>query len=308
MAITLPTTSSVIGSAKKAVESLKKSVTNQIKDLTSVYSKHEDPTKGLPADLFFPDYLNDPAGKYPCIRFSTTSDPEEGKKLFCIYLPCPNGITFTDGGTYSDINLGVVGNFQAEAGRAVAAGDVGGVFNAIGKAGSQVMGLSLKEALTIASGEIAENVKEEIFFSAKKIMAPNANAKFDGNEPRTFSFTFKAVVQTEQEAKSVWNIQRVFRRYTYAAADKGSNNIILSYPPIWKIEFLIDGGVNNRIPKIYGSYLTNLTTTFNSTGPTWTVDGSPLETEITVTFKESRTLNRLDIDMLEKGMLTRGLV
>jgi hypothetical protein len=275
--------------------------------LTSVYGKHKDPTKDLPADMFFPDYLNDANGKYPCIRFSTTSDPEEGKKFFSIYLPCPASISFSDSGTYSDIDLGIIGNAQNEVARKLLAGDTGGLIKAGGNAIKQISSLTIQEALAIASEEIGEDVQEKALFAAKKIKAPNTNAKFSGNAPRTFTFTFTAIVQSETEARSIYNIQRLLRRYVYASADKGAVNIILSYPPIWRIQFLLDGLENARMPKIYGCYLQSVETTFNSKGATWMIDGSPLETAISVTFKESRTLNRMDIDMLESGSSTRGL-
>lgn len=296
----LPTSGSIISGAKKAVSSLKSSITNQIKDLGSVYGNHKDPTKDLPADMFYPDYLNDENGKYPCIRLSTVSDPEEGKKFFSIYLPCPTGIVFSDAGTYTDINLGVIGNAQNDVASKILSGDFKGLGASVKGAYDQVTSLTAAEALAIASGQIGEDVKEKALFATKKIMAPNANAQFTGNEPRTFSFNFTAVVRSKEEAQAIYNIQRLLRRYVYAGADKGAVNIILSYPPVWQIEFLLDGVENPRLPKIYGCYLTSLGTTFNSGGPTWMADGSPLQTEIAVSFKETRTLNRLDIDMLER--------
>ena len=303
MAIKIPSVSSVGTSIKNAGTNLVKSVKSQIKDLTSVYSNYKDPTKGYPADTFFPDYLNDANGKYPCIRFSTYSDPEEGKKLFSIYLPCPANITFSDSGTYDqNVNLGIIGGAQADIMRAAGSGNF---LATAGEKIGQVMSLKLSEALAIASEEISPELQDKILFAQRKIKAPNQVAQFRGNEPRSFNFSFTAVVRSESESNAIHNIHRIFRRYTYAGADKGAVNIILSYPPVWKIDFLLDGGLNGKLPKIYGCYLSSIETNFNSGQSSFMTDGSPQQVDISLTFKETRTLNRLDIDNLEKGTSDR---
>ena len=52
------------------------------------------------------------------------------------------------------------------------------------------------------------------------------------------------------------------------------------------------------LPSIFASYLQNFNATFNTTAPTWYKDGAPLEVDISMTYQESRALERNDIENL----------
>ena len=49
------------------------------------------------------------------------------------------------------------------------------------------------------------------------------------------------------------------------------------------------------MPKILTSYLTNLTTTYNSTTNAYHDDGQPVEIDMSLTFQETRALTRGDL-------------
>jgi hypothetical protein len=57
--------------------------------------------------------------------------------------------------------------------------------------------------------------------------------------------------------------------------------------------------------------LQNVTSTFNSTSPTFHTDGSPLEVDITLGYQETRALTRFDIETLghdnNRGIDSDGL-
>ena len=73
-------------------------------------------------------------------------------------------------------------------------------------------------------------------------------------------------------------------------------SIAVVYPPLFHIDFYVEGGISEYLPKIKPCYLTTLDTTFNSTSSTFHQDtGAPTEVDISLTFQEERTLVRQDL-------------
>ena len=64
---------------------------------------------------------------------------------------------------------------------------------------------------------------------------------------------------------------------------------------------MVNGGEIEHIPKIFECYLKDMTSTYNAGSNSWRVDGSPLESDLTLTFVETRALTLDDIIKLEGG-------
>ena len=86
------------------------------------------------------------------------------------------------------------------------------------------------------------------------------------------------------------------------------NFISLKYPPTWNIQFLngITGEDIPYLPKIFECYLKSLSSNFNPTANVWRQGGSPIETDVTVEFIESRALTYDDIKSLEARAFKEG--
>ena len=91
----------------------------------------------------------------------------------------------------------------------------------------------------------------------------------------------------------ITKIIKTFRENMYP---KG-NDVILTYPPIWTMKFYdgATGTENRKLPKIFQSYLTGMTATYNGTTNMFHNDGSPVETDVSVQFQETRALTLKDI-------------
>ena len=92
-----------------------------------------------------------------------------------------------------------------------------------------------------------------------------------------------------------------FREAIYpATANLGS---ILRYPPKWTIKFLekADGDAARlrSFPQLAECYLESFTTTYNGNN-SFHVDGQPVKTDISFSFKEDRSLTLDDIRKLEE--------
>ena len=144
-----------------------------------------------------------------------------------------------------------------------------------------------------------DNLANFVDFGAKQVIAPNTNTAFQNSNIRQFQFSFKMMPRDEKEAKTITEIVKRFRQNMYPMG----NDLILTYPPIWNIKFY-DGAQsaeNTKLPAIYGCYLIGMSAVYNSSGNMFHADGHPVETDVQLTFEETRALTLSDIIKLSEG-------
>jgi len=259
-------------------------------------------TRGTRPDIVFPLSLR--SKPVPFITF-TPKPPRPGTSVSgtIIHLPMPPGISFNDSMSYSSIDLGVIGQIGTEVISEVAkqtsvAEAAGAGVGAL--AGSLVNKMRKMNAAATASiiarKAGVSSVADNIDFSTRQVIAPNTNTTFQNSSVRQFQFTFKLVGKSEKEAKEIDRIISIFRIGMYP---KG-NDVILEYPAIWNIDFQIpidaeNSKPNTFIPKIFSCYLISMNAVYNGSTNLYHGDGSPIETDISLQFQETRPLTQDDI-------------
>lgn len=263
-------------------------------------------TRGGPI-FVFPRDLRSSLASYPCVQLTVSLKPNaNGKAVFKhIFLPMPpNGLSFADQGNYSTISLGIVaaaGGMDAlnkMMNSPSAANLISGVKNTGSNILNQIKNLNSGAIGTIAGTMLGQG--EGAQFAGKRIMSPNTNTTFTGNNIRSFAMRFKLVGRDKKDSESIRDIHNLLRESVYADGDNASN-IILSYPPVWSIKFLDNGKENPYIPKIFGCYLNSVTSDFNSSTNIFRPDGAPIEVDVSLGFQETRMLTRRDIAELNAG-------
>ena len=79
------------------------------------------------------------------------------------------------------------------------------------------------------------------------------------------------------------------------------NELILKYPPTFTIKFFNGSGKENKfIPAIFESYLTGMSAVYNGSTNIFHSDGSPLESDVQLTFQEIKALTREEIVALSR--------
>jgi len=266
-----------------------------------------------PANPFivFPSDLLELSGRlaFPQIEFTVQEDASGGGAFTSIYLPMPSGVSFNDGGDYGEMALGDIaagGGMDALA--KLMQGDMGGAARSAGGAiGQQYSSLTGARGKAILAATLPGVDEETAMFAQKKIKPPNQNTTFKGNNLRNFSFNFKLIANSERDTEAIARIQTTFRRYSYAGSSDDAPNVILDYPPLWKIRFLEGDRENIYLPKIFACYLESFQCTFNGEANMFRYDGSPFSIDCQLSFKETRVLTRNDIDLLAMGMSDRGI-
>lgn len=247
--------------------------------------------------IVFPESMKGQRGR-PFIGFFVKNAGGSGGYSQKIFLPFPQSVTFGDGGEYSTIEMGAMGGFMKDA-----------MDNGIGSAAKKAGNIKSSEIAALAgrfaAGSFMEDEGEEKFMAAtKKILNPNMNTTFQGNTIREFTFEFTLVGRTQGDAATIRDVHNTFREFMYPDNTPDGPNVILDYPPVWDVKFFDisgEGPINKYIPKTHECYLTNMSTTFNPSALMFRVDGSPAETSLSLTFKETRTLMRTDIVQYKAG-------
>lgn len=253
---------------------------------------------------------NRPMMRMKCVKPNTNMS--KTLKPIDIYVPIPVGITFEDGASYNDAELNILGGLAMNAARNINAGaSAGGIEGALAgalKTGQDALGTV--KTRDIVAGIVAKipgvdsEIKSGVAIGMGTTLNKNVTTEFTGVGTRNFSFTFKFVSKSEEETNVIKNIIETFRSNLYPVG----NFISLQYPPTWNIQFLngVSGEDIPYLPKIFECYLKGLSSNFNPSANVWRRGGSPIETDVTVQFVESRALTYEDIKSLEARAFQEG--
>jgi len=227
-----------------------------------------------------------------------------------IYVPIPVGITFEDGASYDNTELGFKGGATMSLARnlqgSTSAGDV--LDGIVTTATNLYASAQTKDIVALALKGVGDKLGADVRSGAQIGMGTtlnkNVTTEFSGVGTRAFSFAFKFVSKSEEETLVIKNIIETFRSNLYPMG----NFISLKYPPTWNIQFLngVSGNDIEYLPKIFECYLKGLSSNFNPTANVWRQGGSPIETDVTVQFVESRALTYEDIKSSEAKAFKEG--
>jgi hypothetical protein len=123
---------------------------------------------------------------------------------------------------------------------------------------------------------------------------PNTRAVFKSVPLREFTFSFKMLPQSQDEAREMENIVKLFREEIYPdVVTIGNAAVAYKFPNKFAIELTY--GTQAVGVQILPSYLTNMSTTYNGSSQSFYRDGKFSEIDLTLTFRESRTLSKKDV-------------
>lgn len=218
-----------------------------------------------------------------------------------LYMPI--SIVFPDGANYENFDIGFLG---AAGERALKSGNIGGAISDAVSAGVKTLSQGLSGAAgsdiaTLASVQLLKKIpgvggtfNTNAQLAARVTTNPNARVLFKGVNFREFTFQFKLIATSEKESREIKSIVDFFREEMYPESiEQAGIAVGYKYPDRFQIDMMYNG--QQVFNKLKPCYLRAVTTAFNSTQQSFHSDGTPLEIDITLTFQESRTLNKQDI-------------
>ena len=234
-----------------------------------------------------------------------------GEPVIDMYFPLT--MQFNDNAQYDNAELGAIGA-SAEALVRSGAGALASVVGAANQGVESIFDLMkgnkqlTEAALRVGAARAIDlgsflnsGVANALRLTNRAIVNPNVRALFKGVSLREFTFQFKMIPESQQEAAIAQQIVKHFRRNMYPSTfpvninDAVSADLGYQFPNLFQINFKYKGGENLRIPRMQLCYLRNVSTTVNPTGGTFRRDGQPNEIDLTLSFVEYRTLNKKDI-------------
>ena len=228
--------------------------------------------------------------------------PADGVPIMELYFP--QSLTFNDDVNYNQVDLGPAGLTGL-----AAIGNGKSLLNAVGKGVSEgvesifnlARGTLSAEAAQVAGARAAqfiprEGVRAAITTAIQTGVNPGTRLLFDKPNIRQFSFTFKLIATSAQEASQIEAIIKTFRMEMYPETINIGAGIPAGYkfPNLFKIEFNMRGA-NMKVPALQFCYLRSAQAAYNATSMTFHDDGHPTEVDLTLVFQEYRALSKQDI-------------
>lgn len=125
---------------------------------------------------------------------------------------------------------------------------------------------------------------------------PRREQIFKGVDYRTFTFTYQFFPRNEDEAKNVDNIIKMFKLHMMPEY-KDDSAFLYIYPSEFDIEYMHGSDQNRTLHKQTSCALTNIDVNYSPNGNFATfANGQPVQTDITLTFKELGLLTKKDIE------------
>lgn len=231
-----------------------------------------------------------------------------------VIMYMPTSFSFVDGVQYENATLGAAGataEAALQAGGDVAASAIAGITqgltsfkdlisgnNKLGEQGSRLLIQRVNEMLKFGKGQ----VNNAVTLQTRTIVNPNVRSIFRGVNLREFTFQFKMIATSRQEADVIDKIITHFRKELYpdiinVPIGEGGQQAGIGYvfPNAFDIQFHFGGIRNRRLPKLKECYLRNMSHTINPTGGGFRTDGQPNEVDLSLSFVEHQTLHKQDI-------------
>jgi hypothetical protein len=149
------------------------------------------------------------------------------------------------------------------------------------------------------SGGLFSGVAGNALIAGGRIANPATKLLFRSPSLRQLQLDFKLTPTSQKEALEITKIISVFRQAAYPELDGKAFNALYMIPNLFNIKFAFknkDGNANPYMIQFKKCYLTQVTTTYNGSGvPAFFKDGSPIETNLTLTFQETETNSSFDI-------------
>jgi len=237
----------------------------------------------------YPETLRSKADSFkgfPHVSFEMVQRASENVK---VHLYVPQGFSVPDSASYGTLDLGTLGSADKDTEVTEEQADD----LALLKAGKFAELAGLGGLTPIAQKQAVEQ---------GIALNPNTRVQFETVQLRSFSFEFKMVSQSSEEAKQIFLIENLFRKALYPT----KMGAILKYPPTFNIQFLHGDQQSTFMPIIKECYLINLSTTYNAGSNMYHADGAPSEVDISMTFQETELITREMLYVREQGIAAPG--
>jgi len=230
---------------------------------------------------FITDTVHEIIGKQPVQAAASTLEPETFTNRGSISLYIPETMNFTYGMGYNDVSL-----------TATAAKSLGAAVDIVKKfipESKSSVGKAIASIPDVVSGDAAKLALK----AAGLAINPKLQLLFESIGFRSYQMSFTFTPYSQQEAEAVTNIVNTFKKYASPRIVKGNTGGMFFIPPaVFEPKFYFNGSENKKINAVKPSVIENIDVNYAPNGWSTFGDGSPVQTTLTLQFKETEILDR----------------
>ena len=128
------------------------------------------------------------------------------------------------------------------------------------------------------------------------VFNPQKQMLFQGIDFRTFDMSFTFTPYSARETEQVNKIIKMFRKWAAPAASTAFAGMFWVPPAYFNIDFRFQGKTNTNLPKLQKCVVESIDVNYAPNGWSTHTDGSPVQTTVTITFKEIILVDRASIE------------
>ena len=140
-----------------------------------------------------------------------------------------------------------------------------------------------------------ESVKAALY-KGGFVFNPQQQVMFSGIEFREYQMDFVFTPYSAQEAATVNNIIKAFRRAASPTKITQAAGLFFNPPSVFEVDFTFNGKTNPNLNKIKRSVLKSVKVDYAPNGWAAYQDGQPIQTKMTLDFMELELVTRADIE------------
>ena len=216
-------------------------------------------------------------------------------QAIALYMPAQ--ISVSHKANYGEPEIGALTAFAMNSIGTISSDiSVGEMVKDIGANAASEAGTAFGQAmLSAADATVAPGAKAAAEIATGKVVNNRTEMQFEGIDRREFSFSFKMLPTSAEEAENIEKIVTAFRFHAMPeiAGDDLSGRTMIA-PSTFDIEYK----PNTHLHKISTSVLTSVDVKFGGERTQFFVDNQPVETELTLNFKELEIITK---ERIERG-------
>lgn len=125
---------------------------------------------------------------------------------------------------------------------------------------------------------------------------PQLQLLFNGIGFREYQMAFTFTPYSQQESAMVDRIIKMFRTHAAPKIVTGAAGMFFIPPSAFQIDFLMNGKTNPHLNKLTDCVITNVDVNYAPNGWSTHTDGTPIQTTLTLQFKEINLIDRTKIE------------
>src|SRR6056300_745084 len=234
-------------------------------------------------------YSTTPSGPLVETNNASVQRAATRRAVATIALYMPNAVEVTHKSNYGEAEIGLAVASALGALKGSADGFDYETLLETAKAEANSLGASILEGVGVTGAKAAMEITQG------KVTNNRTEMKFESIDRRSFSFTFKMLPKDAQEARSIEEIVTLFRYHSMPEFE-GSNALgrTMIIPSTFNIQYM----GTSAIHYIGECALESVNVKYGGERPQFFRDGQPVETELTLQFKE--------LDLITKEEVARG--